>query len=332
MGTFTGVVPLIPCYHVVSDEDVPHVKHLYKFKDVRNFKKDLDAFLRLYQPIALHDLLESLKNCQPLSKNTFLIQFDDGFREQYEIVAPILWEKGITATFFITVSSLDNQEMVYKNKVSLLIEHLSNNGSEPKRRQIRQILGIPNDTKIDLGTALLTIDYANKNLLDEVAKVLNYDFSAYLFKSRPYLTSDEVRKLIAMGFTIGAHSLDHPQYSLISFEDQVHQTSASMRFLRERFSLDYGVFAFPHGDDNLSERFFEQIFTESDIDASFGNIALKHIPRSHFARLPMDNASMPAERVVARFYAKTLYDLAVGRRAISERKWNMKSSLAANSG
>jgi peptidoglycan/xylan/chitin deacetylase (PgdA/CDA1 family) len=153
-------------------------------------------------------------------------------------------------------------------------------------------------------------------MVDAVAHALDYDFGAYLCDNEPYLTSEQVHKLIHMGFTIGAHSVDHPRYSTIGLEEQVDQTLTSIRFLRQRFALGYGAFAFPNGDDNLSPDFFDRIFASGDVAVSFGSIGvLRNIHPHHFgSRLPMEKTAATAEKVIARYYAKSLYDLLIGRR------------------
>ena len=55
-----GIPLVIPYYHMVSDEQVPHVKHLYRYRKIRQFTKDLDFFLAHYEPVTLNDLLEHL--------------------------------------------------------------------------------------------------------------------------------------------------------------------------------------------------------------------------------------------------------------------------------
>jgi peptidoglycan/xylan/chitin deacetylase (PgdA/CDA1 family) len=321
----TGVVPLVPYYHGVSDDPVPHVKHLYQFKNVEQFKRDLEIFLKFYRVIDLGDFVKALRTGQLLPRNSLLLQFDDGFREIYEVVAPMLWEKGVTATFFLTTSFLDNRGMAYSNKVSLLIDWLETVGAEAYSKQLTEILADWQVNGTTLRAALLSIEYAKRTVLDVIADVLGCDFTSYLIKSRPYLTSEQVGKLIDMGFTIGAHSVDHPKYSEIPFQEQVHQTHMSVRFVRERFSLGYGVFAFPNGDDNLSDDFFRKIFADGDIDASFGNVGLlREIHPRHFPRLPMEKVSAPPERIIGRYYAKGLYDLVKGRRILDRLKvaWN----------
>jgi peptidoglycan/xylan/chitin deacetylase (PgdA/CDA1 family) len=320
----TSVVPLVPYYHVVSNEDVLHIKHLCPFKNVRQFRMDLDAFLKFYTPIDLRDLVSCFRAARPIPKNSFLLSFDDGYREQFDVVAPILLEKGATASFFITTEFLDNAGMAHSNKASLLIERLQRTVTGTQSKTILAILAAQGIMDTDLRSALLSVTYCKRDILDDVAHALDYDFSDYLQKVRPYLTTEQVKKLIGTGFTIGAHSLDHPQYSLISHDEQLHQTLASVRFVRERFCLDYGAFTFPNGDDNCLDAFFTEVFARGAVDVTFGNVgSMKKIPHRHFSRLTMDNQPGLPRSVIGRFYAKSLYDLGTGKRLTGRRNFSV---------
>jgi peptidoglycan/xylan/chitin deacetylase (PgdA/CDA1 family) len=244
-----------------------------------------------------------------------LLQFDDGLREVYDVVAPILWEKGVTATFFLVGGLLDNKELAYSNKVSIILEHLGQVGMKSHSEQLLNILGDWGYRGTNIRKALLSLDHTKKDAVDAIANVVGCDFTAYLLKVQPYLTSEQVCKLIGMGFTIGAHSMDHSRYSLIPLQEQLYQTRTSIHYVRERFSLDYGAFAFPNGDDNVSDHFFRIIFADGNVDVSFGNIGKRRdVHPRHFPRLSIENASAVAERVIGRYYAAALYDLAVTRR------------------
>jgi hypothetical protein len=97
-------------------------------------------------------------------------------------------------------------------------------------------------------------------------------------------------------------------YPALSLKEQLHQTVESVKFVSERFELDYRAFAFPHGDRNVSERFFSELHGGGHIDVSFGTrgIAREKIA-SHFQRFSMENSSAPAERIIARSYVRSLY-------------------------
>ena len=74
----------------------------------------------------LLDVIAWVRGETILPPNSFLLTFDDGFREIYDIIAPILLDKGIPATFFISSGFLDNRELCYQHKASLLVEKVRN--------------------------------------------------------------------------------------------------------------------------------------------------------------------------------------------------------------
>ncbi len=121
-SSLAGDGHIFPFYHVVSDADLAHVRHLFSYRNTSEFKEDLDFFLRHYKPLGLSDLLVSLKNDGTLPKKSFLLSFDDGFREIYDTVAPILREKGVPATFFLNSAFLDNKHLFYRHKASVLVD------------------------------------------------------------------------------------------------------------------------------------------------------------------------------------------------------------------
>ena len=72
-----------------------------------------------------------------LSQGKVFLSFDDGLREVYTIIAPILKERGLPATFFITTDFIDNKKLFYRNKASLLIEAIAGlKPEEPLNKQL----------------------------------------------------------------------------------------------------------------------------------------------------------------------------------------------------
>lgn len=117
---------LFPYHHTVSNEMLPHIQHLYSYKNVAQFTKDLDTLLKYNTPVTPEELSECVKENKPFPKKTFLLSFDDGFKESHDTIAPILLQKGVPAIFFITPAFLDNKELFLRSKTSLLIHELLN--------------------------------------------------------------------------------------------------------------------------------------------------------------------------------------------------------------
>ena len=207
-----GVELLVPHWHVASDEDLPHISGLYQFRTLQQFTADLEFFLRSYTPVSLSDVIHHLDAVRKLPKRCFLSTFDDGFREVHDLLAPLLHRHGVPAVFFVITSAIDNRELCYPQKKSLLLHALSSQRGSTAEREISRLLtraGIPGP---DAPLRIREIYYRQRHVLDELAPILRCDFSAYVRTVQPYLTSPQIADLMSRGFAIGAHSVDHPLY------------------------------------------------------------------------------------------------------------------------
>lgn len=306
---FTSSDYVVAYYHAIYDHELLHIKHLYSHKSVQQFIMDIDFVLQHFTPISLAALLANNRSKIHPANKSFHLTFDDGFREIYDIVAPILLQKGIPATFFINSSFTDNRNLCYQHKASLIIEHLlKTNVSKTVSKKIAALLQGLNGTGKDILQRILTIRYDQRDLVDEIGTILDIDFKDYLQKQRPYLTSEEVRKLIKKGFTIGAHSIDHPLYADLTLDEQIRQTTESVRFVKNTFNLDYGAFAFPHTDLGVSKRYFAEIAKSGLVDVSFGTAGMIDdcIPRS-IQRFSLEKPLIPAKNIFALQSAKQLW-------------------------
>jgi peptidoglycan/xylan/chitin deacetylase (PgdA/CDA1 family) len=296
-------------YHVVNDENVPHIKNLYKYKRIKQFVDDLEFLLRHYSPIGLLDVINWGRGKNNLPTNCFLLTFDDGFREIDDIIAPILLDKGIPATFFISSAFLDNRELCYQHKASLLVERISKGISPSSEEEVRGLLRNMGFSFSRLADGILGVDYRRRTVLDSIAEVMLVDFQVYLTQKQPYLTSKQVKALVERGFAIGAHSIDHPYYSALLLTEQLEQTIGSVRQIRERFGLDYGAFAFPHNDTGVSHEFFKKVQESGLIDITFGTGGMvEGGTRSHRQRISLEKPVLPARELIAWQSARRLYN------------------------
>jgi peptidoglycan/xylan/chitin deacetylase (PgdA/CDA1 family) len=279
----------LPFYHLVDDASCPHIEHLYTVKDIRQFENDLDFLLLNFQPISIEDLLEK----KQFSKPTFHLTFDDGLKQCKEIIAPILVKKGVPATFFINSAFLDNRELMFRYKVSLLINTLQDK-------------------------SLLSLKYRDIGLINQLAIEKGIDFQHFLHTYQPYLSTDDIHGLINDGFSIGAHSIDHPEFNQISIQEQKRQIKVSMDEIQERFALNYRVFAFPFTDFGVRRELFECMYQECSIDLSFGGAGLKTDAfKQHFQRFPMERKEKKASELVKTEYLYYLIKGLIGENTIN---------------
>ncbi len=260
---------LLPYHHTVSSEFLPHIGHLYDYKNEQQFIQDLDFLLKYYDPISEEELFKKLANGIPIKKS-FLLTFDDGFREVYENIAPILEKKGIPAVFFINPAFIGNNILFYRCKISLLIHELKKHSADKKFAKLfYDNLALIQQTIPAAIIALKSINQNNAAVLDMLAEKIGYSFNEFLQATKPFLTKEQVHELAARGFAVGGHSMDHPYYKLLSIEDQLQQTIESCAAVDEMTDFKKCSFSFPHSDKDLSQLLFDSLL-QTQIPAFYG--------------------------------------------------------------
>jgi len=281
---------IFPFYHIVSDLPPAHVRNLYQIKSENEFKKDIDFLLKYYTP----ESFENIGTPNNVQKPRFFLSFDDGLRECYEIIAPILKRKGVPAAFFVNSSFVDNKDLFYRYKQSLIVEKL-NNITSAQLSEISKILETTQNLQ-SVNRKIFSSSYKQIAEIEIVAKVLNLDFRDFLKEYRPYMTSAEIADLKTGGFTIGAHSIDHPLFSELALTEQIHQLTESMNFVEENFGVKKKFFAFPFTDYGINRHFFESIFENHLADYTFGTAGMKKDSiEKNIQRIPVEKYGLTAE-------------------------------------
>jgi peptidoglycan/xylan/chitin deacetylase (PgdA/CDA1 family) len=261
---------LLPYHHTVSDQHLPHIKYLYTYKNVDQFTKDLDILLKNYKPISPGDLLNFIEQNNDLPKRTFLITFDDGFREVYDTIAPILERKGVPAIFFINPAFIDNKRLFFRSKSSLLIDNLVNkNDNLQLVKTYANELSIKDAPVQEIITKIKNIKINNAVVIDNLAEKIGYSFERFLEDQKPFLTTQNLEALQKRGFAIGAHSMTHPYYQQLTMKEQLDETTNSCQFIKENIGMDKMYFSFPYSDEGLSQELFNNIRNQN-IDLLFG--------------------------------------------------------------
>jgi peptidoglycan/xylan/chitin deacetylase (PgdA/CDA1 family) len=311
MRSLSGVSLVVPYYHMVSDIHVPHVHHLYRFRTIAEFTADVEYLMRHFKPVTLGEIVDALDGKRHFGYPCFHLTFDDGFREMHDIVAPILRRVGAPATFFLNTAFLDGGGLAHHNQLSVLcdqIEMLHPTKAAAKAR-VESLLSAPT-----IGTTLrdriLSIPQAQKALVRSVAEILEVDFDQYVRQMQPYLSSEQVAEMLHSGFTMGAHSHDHPRYADLSLQQQIEQTQVSMELVERRFGTTTRSFAFPYTDEGVEKPFFDLAFSETNplLNVSFGTAGLvAHFHPRNIERVRMEKTTASAARILARQFLRAAY-------------------------
>jgi peptidoglycan/xylan/chitin deacetylase (PgdA/CDA1 family) len=292
---------LLPSGHIAGDVIPDHVRYLFRIPTVTKFKDDIEYLVRHYEPLPLFELERVGSSSQErIPAKHFVLSMDDGMREVYDFIAPFLREKGIPAIFFLNSSTIDNKQLMWRHKISLLIA----------RAQLRQegvfslLSRYPGKT---LRAKLLSLRFADRHILDEIAAFLEVDFREYLRRAQPYLTTEQILELSRQGFEFGAHSASHPCFNEIPVEDQQEQICESVHFIRA-LGLTCRYFAFPFHDNGVPISIFRYM-RKLGVVMSFGtsDARVDSVPFS-FQRFALDaeNSDSTVPELLEQLSAKSL--------------------------
>lgn len=297
----------IPVYHAVSNFHLPHLKHIINYKSEKEFEKDLEILSQNFQFLNWDEFKDFRNGNFKPKKKIALLTFDDGLSEFHDVVVPILERKGIYAINFINPKFIDNKDLMYRCKASLLIERILQSDKKPLN-VFDDIIGNDKLKKLFI-RKIHGMTYSEPERLDGLAKHFRENFNDFLVKYKPYMTLEQLKAVTKKGFGISNHGFDHPLYHELNLEEQILNTTQSYDYLNENDFITES-FAFPFTDFGVKQEFFEKIFSTNDLFCSFGSAGLKWDSfDKNLQRIPMEkgkDANQILKEEIAYFNLKKL--------------------------
>ena len=294
---------IILTYHSLSGYDAEPEINKSPYRTARQFGEDMDFIRDRCNVIGLREFLDIHEKGGDFPEKSLLLTFDDGLAIQYDHMYPVLRSHGLPATFFLNNAFIDNRDLHHERKAYILLRRLDELQDKALEHKILKDIQDADREDSDLRNYLRNLTYKSKNNLETIAGELGISFAEYLKREKIYLTSEQIETMLENNMTIGGHSIDHPDYTELTLEEQVHQTLSSVNDLTDRFRLDYKAFAFPYNDRSLDTALFERISEE--IDISFGaSDMVRDEFRLHFQRGSIDNSTQKFKRAVAALFGK----------------------------
>jgi len=249
-------------YHLVGPPDLAHVRHIYSYKSPKAFERDL-LYLALRFRMVSYDEIVSKRNRS--GRQAAHITFDDGYAECDTLARPILLQRGVPCSFFVTTDLMDNRTMFHRNKVSLCIETvlgLSDRDATAFLHDLGRRIGRPLEDRASFRRLMLALGAHDEDRIDEVCAILRIDVSGYLRERRPYLTTGQIRRLVGEGFTVGAHATRHIPLGSLGESAARDEIVTSCRTIRDLTGRDPVPFAFPHSADAVDRTFLRRLVAD----------------------------------------------------------------------
>jgi len=248
-------------YHYVRDfvPEFPYFKNLH----VEDFKKQLDYFEKEYGFVSLPQFLECLHT--GIVPDGVVLSFDDGLKDHYEYVLPILLERGLWGVFYVPTMPYSQGRILDVHKTHMLL------GKFPAKEVYHQLLSILNESlltheHIREFRELTYSDQVDDDYTKLVKRTLNYfigpqyrgqvldQLMLHYFPDESrllhsfYLLPEEIRALQESGMLLGSHTVSHPVLSTLSNNDQQKEIEESFSVLESiTGKQSIKTFCYPYG-------------------------------------------------------------------------------------
>ncbi len=208
----------------------------------------------------------------------FYLTFDDGMKQHFNNIYPILMDYGLQASFFIPTMPLESNKVPVVEKQRLLQYNLFNNYQEfldifcmlaikiskVKNKNIfsPNIENIHNSSHYlkeydfysnnDRYFRMLRNEYLSEA---EFSNIINSMFSNFFNKDKEfineyYLSIDEIKIMSNNGMVIGGHSYSHPFLNKIPLKEMHKEIDRSTKFLQNSIGRSVDSFSYPYGAFN----------------------------------------------------------------------------------
>ncbi|HEX6813165.1 MAG TPA: polysaccharide deacetylase family protein [Planctomycetota bacterium] len=244
---------LVLCYHGVVTGDRTEDQYLYRNTvSAREFAAHLDAVVARFHVVTASDVLAWVGGRAPLPPRALLLTFDDGYRNNLTVAAPLLAERGLSALVSVSTDYIDSDRMLWAMELDLRLRHWS-----------LPTIPLPDGTVVPLPAAPAARDALSADVRRRCKQLPDAQRRRYLFDlfgDRPlpeparlddelwrFLTWDEVRALRAAGMEIASHTCSHPILSRLEPADLAHELVASRLRIEQELGGQCTMLVYPNG-------------------------------------------------------------------------------------
>ena len=243
---------MVLAFHRIAREFDPYDPET---PDAERFSRQLDA-LRGFDVVPLRAGLAALRAGQ-LRRASVAITFDDGYREQLEVAAPLLAARGYASTVFVSSGFVSGPNMWHDRLLWALREGAA--GSRLDAVGLAEAVPVALQARRQLAARCIA---AVKSLpMDARENAVSLVETACGAPPAPRLMLDvaELRQLAALpGVDIGAHTRRHPILAACTVDEARREIVGSRTDLEQFLGREVRLFAYPNGHEGRD-------FTERDV-------------------------------------------------------------------
>jgi peptidoglycan/xylan/chitin deacetylase (PgdA/CDA1 family) len=183
------------------------------------------------------------------------LSVDDGYRDNHDVLLPLLARQGVPATVFLESRPLDERRVNWTHKLFWILARSSApefardyaRAGGPDAQSVERAAAAPGEATYQIKRLLkYDVDPAARDAaIDRVFADLGGDEGALC--DALYMTWDQARALRDAGIELGGHTVGHPVLSGLGAEEQEREIARGREALVRELATEPVTFAYPFG-------------------------------------------------------------------------------------
>ncbi len=241
--------------------------------EVAGFQKRIAFFGKKFEIAGIDFLLDSINLQKNENKECVILTFDDGLKDHYNHVFPILKDKGIQGLFFPPAKPIIENIVLDVHKIhfilasvrdkSILVNDVFDKIKECQSKydiddpqKLWAKVAIPN--RFDSAEIIFLKRVLQRELPLDVRKIITKElFEKYVssdesdFSKQLYLSFDEIKEMTEYGMYFSSHGYSHEWLSYLSQEILEKELKNSIAFCKKINPDKKQIMCYPYGNFDL---------------------------------------------------------------------------------
>jgi len=251
--SFFDKSPKILFWHGVDNVIYPEIEP--ENVNVPIFLKQLEYLKKRYEIISIMEFNQRY-NEKKLTGKEIVLTFDDGYKNNYSVLAPIMYDQKLPFTIFVTTKNIDTGDFFATSLIRIAVYSTTLQKIDiPTLKSVFKIetneqkkSAASDLSKIIKNLPLETVNQVCNDIINSIS-IEEHEELKHKHKSLLPLTWNEVVFLSKEFCTIGSHCIDHICcHSKQDNEEVRKQIFVSKQIIESKIGADCNYFAYPNGD------------------------------------------------------------------------------------
>lgn len=249
---------MVLTYHRISDQ--PDFQDTLKVS-LENFEKQIIFLKKNFLILSGDDVANIIKSNLPFPKNSCLITFDDGWRDNYIHAFPVLKKYGVPVLIFISTDYIGTKEVFWHERLIKNLEkmpphfNIEKYGKKWSSELSNRIIGIfkspPDKRRVKIHELIIYLKSFDPEEIRQINQDLECLCESGAGENNSFMLSwDEVQEMSQSNIVFGSHTKSHVILTQIGADKIKEELVESKKNIEHKLNRPVYFLSYPNGDYN----------------------------------------------------------------------------------